>query len=77
MTTSSTLDIYKPRRHRGVADLAARYRERALAAFPGRVERIVLFGSRARGEAHDESDWDFAVFLDHKPTQGDRGACAR
>ena len=45
-----------------------------LAAFPGRVERIVLFGSRARGEAHDESDWDFAVFLDHEPTEGDDGA---
>jgi uncharacterized protein len=70
MATSSVL-------HRGArrglraADLPTRYRERVLAAFPGRVERIVLFGSRARAEAHDESDWDFAVFLDHEPTEGD------
>jgi uncharacterized protein (UPF0332 family)/predicted nucleotidyltransferase len=28
-----------------------------------RIERIVLFGSRARGEARGESDYDVAVFL--------------
>jgi predicted nucleotidyltransferase len=28
-----------------------------------RIERIVLFGSRARGDAHDDSDYDLAVFL--------------
>jgi len=28
-----------------------------------RIERVVLFGSRARGEAHEESDYDIAVFL--------------
>ena len=28
-----------------------------------RVERVVLFGSRARGEARDDSDYDVAVFL--------------
>ena len=28
-----------------------------------RIERIVLFGSRARGEGHKESDYDVAVFL--------------
>src|SRR3989442_15204695 len=28
-----------------------------------RIERIVLFGSRARAEAHRESDYDVAVFL--------------
>ena len=28
-----------------------------------RLERVVLFGSRARGEAHAESDYDVAVFL--------------
>lgn len=66
---TSALDVRK--RDRRTADLPARYRARVLAAFPGRVERIVLFGSRARGEAHDESDWDFAVFLDHEPTPRD------
>jgi predicted nucleotidyltransferase len=29
-----------------------------------RVEQILLFGSRARGEAHPDSDWDFYVLLD-------------
>ncbi len=28
-----------------------------------RIERVVLFGSRARGEARDDSDYDVAVFL--------------
>jgi uncharacterized protein (UPF0332 family)/predicted nucleotidyltransferase len=70
MTTASPLDVRRPR-DRGAADLPARFRARVLAAFPGRVERILLFGSRARGEAHDESDWDFAVFLDREPTPRD------
>jgi len=70
MATSSTLEHRKPRGRRA-ADLPARYRARVLAAFPGQVERIVLFGSQARGEAHAESDWDFAVFFDHEPTEDD------
>jgi uncharacterized protein len=28
-----------------------------------RLERVVLFGSRARGDADEESDYDVAVFL--------------
>jgi uncharacterized protein len=28
-----------------------------------RIERVVLFGSRARGDADKESDYDVAVFL--------------
>jgi uncharacterized protein len=28
-----------------------------------RIERVVLFGSRARGEAVEDSDYDVAVFL--------------
>jgi len=32
-------------------------------AYGERLERIVLFGSRARGDAHAESDYDVAVFL--------------
>src|SRR5260370_33579778 len=28
-----------------------------------RIERVVLFGSRARGDADNESDYDVAVFL--------------
>jgi uncharacterized protein len=28
-----------------------------------RIERVVLFGSRARGDAREDSDYDVAVFL--------------
>jgi predicted nucleotidyltransferase len=43
--------------------LIRRFRARAEQALPGRVTRVVLFGSRARQEAHARSDWDVAVFL--------------
>jgi predicted nucleotidyltransferase len=33
------------------------------AIFGSRIERIVLFGSRARGEARTDSDYDVAIFL--------------
>lgn len=36
-----------------------------------RLERVVLFSSRARGDAHAESDYDVAVFL---RDMDDRGA---
>lgn len=40
-----------------------RFRAALDAVYGERVERIVLYGSRARGEAHRESDYDVAVFL--------------
>lgn len=33
-------------------------------ALPGMVREVRLFGSRARGEARADSDWDVAVVLD-------------
>jgi predicted nucleotidyltransferase len=42
----------------GVLDL---YRELALARLGEGFVRIVLFGSRARGDQRAESDWDVAV----------------
>lgn len=33
--------------------------------FGDRLERVVLFGSRARGDAGEDSDYDVAVFLRH------------
>ena len=32
-------------------------------AYGSRLERVVLFGSRARGDARDDSDYDLAVFI--------------
>jgi len=31
--------------------------------FGDRIERVVLFGSRARGKVRDDSDYDVGVFL--------------
>ncbi len=35
--------------------------------YGNQIERVVLFGSRARGEEHEESDCDMAVFLKTLP----------
>ena len=43
--------------------IAREYKRRAEVALPGRVAKIMLYGSRARGDSHEESDWDVAVFL--------------
>lgn len=40
-----------------------RFRASLSGMYGARLERVVLFGSRARGDADDESDYDVAVFL--------------
>lgn len=45
-----------------------RLRQSLNAVYGDRIERVVLFGSRARGDARDDSDYDVAVFL--KQTAG-------
>ena len=40
-----------------------RFRAALNALYGDRIERVVLFGSRARGDAHEDSDYDIAVFL--------------
>jgi uncharacterized protein len=50
------------------ADPLLRCFRAALAQIYGeRLERVVLFGSRARGEARPDSDYDLAVFLNALP----------
>lgn len=41
-----------------------RFRRALDALYGARIERVVLFGSRARGDARPDSDYDVAVFLD-------------
>ncbi len=50
------------------ADLIlTRFRTALGALYGPRLERVVLFGSRARGEAGPDSDYDIAVFLSALP----------
>lgn len=44
-----------------------RVREALDAMYGDRLERVVLFGSRARGDARPDSDYDVAVFLREMP----------
>ena len=49
---------------RSVEDpVLARFRAALDRLYGERVERVVLFGSRARGDARPDSDYDIAVFL--------------
>jgi uncharacterized protein len=40
-----------------------RFRAALSELYGDRLERVVLFGSRARGDAREDSDYDIAVFL--------------
>jgi hypothetical protein len=55
-------------------DLLRRFEGRVRAALPGRVERVVAFGSRARGHQKEDSDLDVAVFVQGELQRQDRDA---
>jgi predicted nucleotidyltransferase len=44
----------------------SRFRQELGETYGSKLERVVLFGSRARGDARADSDYDIAVFL-HEP----------
>ncbi len=44
-----------------------RFRAAVNEIYGDRVERVVLYGSRARGDAKPDSDYDVAVFLRDMP----------
>lgn len=43
--------------------LAQAFRQQLGSLFPDRLERVMVFGSRARGEARRDSDLDILVLL--------------
>jgi len=60
-------------------DLAtvAAYRDTLLAKLPDRLQRLIVYGSRARGDAASDSDLDIAVILtghDQRAADGRRPA---
>jgi uncharacterized protein len=62
-------DIAQPGMTNTAPDNPALKRFRAAVAemYGDRLARVVLFGSRARGEARPDSDYDVAVFLREMP----------
>lgn len=46
-----------------VDPVLTRFRAAVAEIYGDRIERVVLFGSRARGDARPDSDYDVAVFL--------------
>ena len=46
-----------------VDPILSRFRSALNEVYGERIERVVLFGSRARGDARPDSDYDVAVFL--------------
>lgn len=48
------------------AEILNEYRNALLAHFPANLQRLILFGSQARGDAHAESDIDVLVLVNWK-----------
>jgi predicted nucleotidyltransferase len=45
--------------------ILARFRAALAEVYGDRLERVVLYGSRARGDHRPDSDYDIAVFIKH------------
>jgi len=51
-----------------------RLRQALDEVYGNKLERVVLFGSRARGDARPDSDYDIAVFVREPGSFGDEAA---
>jgi predicted nucleotidyltransferase len=51
--------------------ILVRFRQALGEVYGSRLERVVLFGSRARGDAQPDSDYDIAVFIHEPESFGD------
>lgn len=60
----SPAEVLRPEEAQAVEE----FKEKLLAALPGQVRDIILFGSKARGDGHPESDIDLLVVLEN-PTK--------
>ena len=61
--TSITALCHNIRMSTIVDPILSRFRAALDEIYGERIERVVLFGSRARGDARPDSDYDVAVFL--------------
>jgi predicted nucleotidyltransferase len=52
--------------------VVTKFRAALAEVYGARLERVVLFGSQARGEARPGSDYDVAVFLNGMNGSSDR-----
>jgi predicted nucleotidyltransferase len=50
----------------GIVQSAIKTIEEAIGSKGLKVKKIMLFGSRARGNPREDSDWDFFVIVDKK-----------
>jgi predicted nucleotidyltransferase len=50
------------------ASILTRFRSALGQIYGERIERVVLYGSRARGDHHPDSDYDIAVFINNPGT---------
>jgi uncharacterized protein len=54
--------------------ILAKFRAALAEMYGDRLERVVLYGSRARGDAQPDSDYDIAVFIKDAGTFSDESA---
>ncbi len=68
----SGLTVLKLRYDRPMAPvdpILIKFRAALTELYGDRIERVVLFGSRARGDAKEDSDYDVALFLKDLPNK--------